>query len=533
MGNENGYFKLIRSEKGLSIRIFPPQANGEKVSYDEIIEYLNKNNIVNVDIVSLSKAVEDDSSKIKEVLLTLNKGYPVNEFMMLKFTDNNMTAVARFYPESNEGKEISKEEILSDLNNANVTYGIDEDNIDEFLLNRKYCTDYVIARGKPVTEGYDAKIEYFFSTDNKIRPKRNEDGSVDFHQLDNISHIKKDDILARLTPADAGRSGINVFGAKVVPRKVKRLSLKYGKNITLSEDGLSISSNVDGHVMIEGSKVFVSNTYEVPADVDNSTGDINYEGNVLVRGNVRTNFNIKASGDVEVYGVVEGASIIAGGQIILHHGIQGMSKGLLVSKGNIVARFIESSRVHSDGYIEADAIIQSHVAAKGDITVMGTKGNIIGGHVRSTSLIMAKVIGSPMGITTAVEVGVDPALQDKLADTKRQLADKSSEMKRIVQLAELFKKKSEAGQLDSEKQMIYKKTLEELAEFKNSIDFLQNQFEELTSQIAENSNSVIKVNQVIYPGTKVIVSSEIKLVNEELSHCRFKKQNGGVEILAL
>ena len=95
-------------------------------------------------------------------------------------------------------------------------------------------------------------------------------------------------------------------------------------------------SKVDGHVELTDGKVFVSDTFEVLADVDTSTGDINYDGNVHIKGNVRTGFCVRAKGDIIVDGVVEGAELYSDGQIILKRGIQGMNRGLLQAKGNII-----------------------------------------------------------------------------------------------------------------------------------------------------------------------------------------------------
>lgn len=533
MGNMNGYFKLLRNENGMSIRIFPPDKGGETVSYEEINKYLQTNHIVNVDVKELNRAVGLSADSVQQIVLTLNKGYPVNEMFDVVCDDANMKAVARFYPASNDGHEISKEDILSDLSGMGIKYGIDENEIDRFLNNRQYCMDYIIATGKQPRHGTDAKIIYNFNTNRQLKPKRNPDGSVDFHQLDNISHIHKGDVLAELIPEDEGEPGINVYGDSVSPKKVERKNLKHGKNITISEDGLKLISEVDGHAMLENEKVFVSNVYEVPADVDNSTGDISYEGSVVVKGNVRTGFKIKASGDIEVYGAVEGAEIVSGGQIILHHGIQGMSKGILVSKGNIVAKFIESARVHSQGYIEADAIIQSQVAAKGDITVKGTKGNIIGGYIRSSTLISAKTIGSPMGITTVVEVGTDPSVQEKIAELKSQLEEKNAAYKKMEQLAEMFKKKMEQGRLDKDKINVFKKTVEDMKSMRSDIIKSNEEYEGLVEGQKTNEDASISVSKDIFPGTKVIISGEVRFINEELCHCKFKKRSGEIDSLPL
>lgn len=533
MGNKNGYFRLIRNENGIGIKVFPPEPDGEEVQYNEIVKYLESNHILNIDIKALNRAVTKGAEDVQQVLLTPNKGYHVNEKMYIIFDDNNMKAIARFYPASNDGQDISKDEILSELEYSGIKYGINENEINRFLNDKQYCTDYIVAAGTPPRHGEDAKIKYHFNTDRRLRPKRNKDGSVDFHQLDNISHIHKGDLLAELIPADLGEPGTDVCGNSVQPKKVERKSLKHGKNITLSEDGMKMFSEVDGHAMLENDKVFVSNVYEVPADVDNSTGDISYEGSVTVKGNVRTGFKIKASGDVEVYGAVEGAEIVSGGQIILHHGIQGMSKGILVAKGNIVAKFIESAKVHAQGYVEADTIIQSQVAAKGDITVMGVKGNIIGGHVRSTSLISAKSIGSPMGITTMVEVGIDPNIQERINILKESMEEKNSTLKKMSQIVEMFKQKLKLGQIDNDKVALYKKSMEDIKTIQHELADMQKEYDNLASELTGNANATIAVSQDIFPGTKVVIGGEIRFINEELCHCRFKKQSGYIKSLPL
>ena len=92
---------------------------------------------------------------------------------------------------------------------------------------------------------------------------------------------------------DLGDVGTNVMGEKLKPREVKKKKLKYGRNITVSEDKLTMISEVDGHVTLVDDKVFVSDVLTVE-NVDNSTGDIDYEGSVQVNGNVCANFTIKA-----------------------------------------------------------------------------------------------------------------------------------------------------------------------------------------------------------------------------------------------
>lgn len=528
MQKRNGYFQVIRDDAGISLRLFPPENGGEPIKSEQIKKYLDKNQIIDYNFKKVTTALSD----LKQELIlpiSIYNGYPIHESVDIEVSDDGMTAIIRFYPPSNDGQRIALAEMKNDLEIAGLRYGIDMSILMSQLNNPVYCTDFVIAKGKPTREGKSAYVTYMFKTDRKAKPKHNDDGSVDFHDLDNISHIQKDELLAKLTPADLGENGTNVFGQEVRPHSVERKTLKYGKNIRLSEDSLEIYSEVDGHAMLEGDKVFVSNTYDVPADVDNSTGDIIYDGNVIIHGNVRTGFKVKASGDIEVFGAVEGAEIISGGQVVLHHGIQGMSRGMIVAKGNVITRFIESARVHSEGYIEAEAIIQSKVAAKGDVIVKGVKGNIIGGHVRSSTLIDAKSIGSNMGISTTVEVGLDPTVQDKFINLKKEMVDKNDELKKLLQVIEVLKKRLELGPVDDEKKSAYKRTVQTVGVLRSDILSKQDELDRLTEEISENSGAKVMVSRVIFPGTKVIVSGIQHNVNEQVSRCQYLKLKGEVK----
>lgn len=529
----NAYFQVIYDENGTSVKFFPATKGGEALKIEEVVKYLEKNKITDYDLVALNKGLSSSTEEETVVNIKSERGYKINELMVVRCAKEDMFAVARFYPPSNDGERETLDEIKRDLEYLGIKYGIDEKILAAFTKTPLYCTNIVIARGKPVIQGKDAYITYQFNTDKNVRPKRNEDGSVNFHELNNISHIKKGDVLATLTREVPGTDGITVKGVTVKPRDVGRKTFKYGRNIEISEDGLSMISMVNGHVELADDKVFVSNVYDVPADVDNSTGDITYDGNVFVHGSVRTGFKIEATGDVEVLGVVEGANIKAGGQIILHHGMQGMGKGELIAGGNVVSKFLESAVVKSGGFIEADTIIQCNVQAKGNITVDGSKGNIIGGSVKSETMVSAKTIGSDMGISTVVEVGIDPVLKEKVTLDGELIKKKEAERNQIASVLEVYKKKKEAGKLDKSKLPMYIKSVENFKNLSEEIDKLNEEMAELFEQMGTYKDACVKVTRDIYSGVRVIVSEEHLVINQSLSHCKFVKERGMVKAVPI
>lgn len=425
------------------------------------------------------------------------------------------------------------EEIYRELKDKKVTDGIIDSAIRRHLENPEYCKNIIIAKGVAPVNGHDAEIQYKFNVDRKAKPRLNEDGTVDFHQLDNINHVKKGDVLAVLIPEDPGIPGEDVCGNKIAPVKIKRYTLKHGKNIELSEDGFTMYSCVDGHVFLEGDRVFVSDNYEVPADVDNSTGDIEYNGSITVKGNVRTGFSLKAEGDIEIFGVVEGANIEAGKDVILHRGIQGMSKGVIKAQGNVISKFIESANVKAGGYIETDSVLHSDISAKGDIYVRGKNGSIIGGNTRSSVLIEAGTIGSPMGTSTSVEVGTDPAIKDRVSYLKKTISEKSEEKEKLDKVLAVLRKKKEMGILEEEKVPLIASTTKTVIMLDSQIKTMTKEFDSLQSELDSNNAAVIRVTKDIYPGTKVSISEDYILIHEHLCHCQYRKDRGEIKAMPL
>ena len=215
--------------------------------------------------------------------------------------------------------------------------------------------------------------------------------------MGNIKSVKEGDKLATLTPAYRGKAGVSVLGKPMMPKKVRNRVLRFGRNIRISEDKCTIYSKVSGHVTLVDDMVMVSDVYRVPANVDSSTGDIDYKGTVEVTGNVTTGFAVKAEGDIIVNGVVEGATLISGGNIVLKRGMQGMDRGMLQAEGNITAKFLENCKVRCKGMLKADAILHSDVECQENVDILGKKGLINGGSLSTYADVHATTLGSTMG----------------------------------------------------------------------------------------------------------------------------------------
>lgn len=533
MGNRNGYFRIMDKDDGTYLKLFPVQEDGFPVKADEILRYFSRQKIEGYNAPEINRAI-NNLNEIIEIKLNNNVSLPIYEEILIDIKADKMTVIGRFYPPSSKGKEIDKNEIMSNLKSKGIVYGIQEDVIEEFIKNKRYCEDLILAEGSPAIQGRDGKLNYNFKMSLSSKPKLNDDGTVDFHLLDNINKVSVGSVLAILIPEINGINGKDVFGKEIPSKKVEKKRFKYGRNIILSDDSLQLISEINGHVELDyEGKVTVFNTYEVPGDVDTSTGDIRYDGNVYVKGNVRTGFSIEASGDIEINGAVEGGKIKAGGQIILKRGIQGVNRGTLEAKGNIVAKFIENAKVTAGGNVESEYILHSNISANGDIILKGKRGLIIGGNVRSSRLIEAQNIGSDMGTSTIVEVGTDPSQIDYLAKLQEEEKELREEEYRTRQVVDLLKEKQKRGQLAADKVTEFRGILERYIKIYNRIKEVSIEIMEVTDSLRAETDARIKVTKNIYPGVKVVVGGEVLITRDVRSFSQFVKSEGEVKILTL
>lgn len=528
---QNGYFRLENRAGGYGIALYQPQGGGDEIHIEEIAEYLD-----GIKVSYERKRIEMVIMGEEDGFCRLGSGQcpVIPETYRLTVSEDGMFAIARFIPPSEEGRRISFDDFVKDLRFRNITYGIRMDALQEhFQSEGVFCTDLLVARGKEPTQGEDAKIEYNFNTDMHRHPAQREDGSVDYFHLSIINHCLRGEELARIIPEKPGENGYDVYGQPIKPREVKPETLKFGKNIELSEDKRVIRSMVDGHVTLVDDKVFVSDVYEVK-NVDVSTGNLEYDGSIEINGDVAANFEVKAGGNVIINGLVEGARIIAGGNIIIAKGMNGMGKGYLKAGGDVVVKFLENARVVTGGYVEAEAILHSRVSAGNEVRVEGRKGIIVGGYVQAGVRVSAKAIGASMGASTILEVGVNPLIKTQYSHMQKNITDSTKTVKNAEVILANFKDKMKKGFQYNEGQIKYMKSVAKLIEDKNAeLEQMNQRMERLRSMMEIQKQAEVVVNDEIFPGTTIIIGEASKTIQTSYRYCKFIKECGEVRMAAL
>ena len=520
----NAYFMFEEKTDGLYMNFFPAKDGGSPISMEDVIFVLDRKNIPNVDLAAVKAEIEKNTAS--SIKVGNNGIFSKSEWCDIKISRDGMLVAARFFPPFVGGDMMDKESILKELQFKKIKFGFSNEGIDAFLRDRDYGKQYVLAQGRKPVEGKDAVLEYLFDTNKKAMPKILDDGSVDFHNIDNITHVKKGDVVARITKEVEGVPGMDVYGNTLKPRQVAKKIFRYGRDLEVSEDGLELISKISGHITLDGDRVSVSNTYTVPADVNVSTGNINYDGSVVVTGNVLSGFSINATGDVEVRGIVENAYIEAGGNIIIGRGMQGMQSGVLKAGGCIVAKFIENAKsVEAKESVKVGALIQSNVSSGQEVIVEGKNGLIIGGKVVAKKLIQAKNVGSEMSTSTTLVVGVLPELKLRAEELKKNITGYNEDKEKLSTIVASLLKKAEVSQLDKPKLELLQKTKQSLDKVCEALKNACDEYSDIRQQIVESTDATIKISGSLYPGTKIVIGDSELIVKDKTSYCQFKKDD--------
>ena len=524
----DGFFEIKYQQDGIFLTVYPPVGKGLRVESRDVLEKLNKKMVrsFNKDAVELA-VLKADKNSVR--IADAQEEVKVDATGAVMVTPDKMKAFMTFTPPDG-GRMLTIEEMLGLLAKQGVIYGINKTTLETMAKYPVFNEMILVAEGTAPVNGKNGSVEIHFDISKDRKPTILEDGRVDFRELNLIESVRKGQKLCSLVPPEPGLAGKTVVGIDIPALSGKTANLPRGRNVEPVEDGQVLVASIDGQVNYIDGKVNVFSNYEVPADVDNSTGNIYFVGNVIVRGNVLSGFTIEAGGNVEVWGVVEGAVIKANGDIILRRGMQGLGKGTLVSGGDIIARYIEHSNIEAKNDIKSEAIMHSNVKCGNKLELSGKKGLLVGWSCKVGKEISAKVIGSHMATVTDIEVGVDPTLRERYKTLRDEIISSESDIKKAEQAITILRKLEAAGALTPDKQEMLAKSVRTKIYLSNKVNELKEEFTQIEAKLQQDVYGKIRAFNYIYPGTKIAIGTCLMFVKETLQYCTLYRDGADVRV---
>ena len=200
MEQNNACLRIAIHQGKAYCKLFAAKDGGARLDIKEAEHYLFVAGIYNYDKTEFRSFIQAGN---EGVLYLGPYSFPAfSAILETTIAEDDMTCFGKVYPPSLNGSELSRADIVNGLKKVGVRYGIQDDTIEEFLKKPVYFTDIPFALGEREVEGKDASIEYHFNANPSRRPNLNEDGSVDYHDLEIMNPIAKGDLLATLYPAD-------------------------------------------------------------------------------------------------------------------------------------------------------------------------------------------------------------------------------------------------------------------------------------------------------------------------------------------
>jgi uncharacterized protein (DUF342 family) len=522
------------STDGAFLKVVPPMGKGRRAAEAQALAALAARGVTDIDRELVSKTVREAAAAYVKVGDFEHR--PVNDSIVtVDIAEGEMKAYIQVMPPGQGGCDLSMETYLSFLRNNRVVFGVKEDFLRDFADKPVYKEPVVVAEGSRPIDGRDAYIQYNFETDQtKVRLREGSNGRVDFKELNIIQNVVENQPLAKKIPPETGAVGRTVTG-KVIPAKNgKDTSLPVGKNVHVGDDGATIIADINGQVVVVSGKINVEPVYTVQGDVNLKTGNIIFLGTVIINGNVEDGFSVKAAGNIEVNGTVEKAELDAEGDIIVHQGITGKSGGLVRAGRSIWARFIENAVVEAGNMVVAsDGIINSQVNAFKRIICQGKRAHIVGGRLRASEEINAKILGSPTsGTETICEVGFDPKSKAELDQLKldKEAAERQiEEIQRNLQTLINIKKQRKSLPEDKEAYM------RELMDKRQILMGDIKKAEEGIVKIQEFLNTIknrgrVSASAKVYPGVKILIRDAKDDVRNEYRAVTFILEKGLIRV---
>lgn len=443
-----------------------------------------------------------------------------------------LSAAVVLHAPKNGGAEITLEMVNEVIKNNGITTGIDFNAIKRIVDGKIYEVSACIARAVEPKRGQNGYINFRFDKEHKLKPRQDEFGIADYHELNAIVPIQKNDVIADIVMPTEGVPGKNIFGKDIPAQAGVQPKISLGKNTLLTTDGLKIIAACDGHIIFGNGCFQVEEAVTIKTDLDISVGNINFLGDVHIKGNIMEGFAVNAGKNVKIDGSVFGGEIIAGGNVTI---VGGCINSKVTCDGNADIGFCENAEIFSKGDVASKQFAFCKVFCYGALTAKGAKGVICGGKVTSMHDITAGVIGSTKYTPTEVYVGDGSVLFLRKREAEADLNESIRIFDMAVKNLAFLKQRKEAqgGNLTEAQQKQFRIGTQNKLFHSIRKTQIQETIAKLDEDIKNKDNLSAICTGTIYPGSKFVINFLTLDITETATRARVTIVNDKLEVIPI
>ncbi|GFO61652.1 hypothetical protein GMST_39770 [Geomonas silvestris] len=479
-------------------------------------------------------------SEVSPIAFTLQLGERRDATLSVSVSDDHMSATVSISA-AQGGRQIAREDILKALADQGVVVGLLDAEIDAAVAAGKAKRHQVAAGIQPIP-GEDTQFVSLVREGREVT-ELSEKETADYRDRGDLSSVSLGAPLMRRTPATKGIPGMNLLGVEL--STTDGVDSPWADNLSnvacdINDPDLLIAGCAGFPVLVPGG-ISVDPVLRLKR-VDLSTGHIRVQGSVEVEGDVTEGMLVTATESITVGGLVEAARLEAGGDIEVKGGVIGHSKLSLAKNeglagaaqvkagGRVSVQFAENAVINAGTEIAVQQLVmQSELTSAGCISVGepgGRKGHIIGGLCRAAALVHAVVIGSHAGVPTVVEVGVDPALNQKLSFVKDTLEEKNGRLDELAKT--LAYVRENPGSMEPGLFQLKEKVF---AKLQGEVTELTGEKKRLQKRMEINAQARVEVERDVFLGVQVRIGSAALQIEDDLLAPTFTLGEEGVEYI--
>ncbi len=447
----------------------------------------------------------------------------------VQVSDDGMVGYIKMEEAEESAEPISLSQLTEALEREKIVFGIAENVLEKLAQRPIYKIRMQVARGIAPVDGKDGEVIYYVKKDADYHPDYSEEGTVDYKSLSYFQTAKKDQLLCDIIPETEGTAGKNIYGVAIPPRKGRPAVSPVGKNTVPSEDGTQLFAACDGVTKYTKDKIDIHETLNIPSNVDQLTGNIDFTGDVVIAGDVCDGYSVKSGGNIIVKGVVECAKLEAAGSIHISKGINGGDRADIIAGGDFRSLYIENTTLLVHGNVYADYLIGSNVTCFGNIELMGRKELIIGGEIKIYGNINAREIGNENERLTLIEVlGIETTDTKAINEMEKERDASAANLKAFSEAIERFNSLRESrNEVLPEEQ--YEAARKQISLLKDKINLLTHQIRKLQESGRVEYNGMVACKKKIHQGVTICYGTQRNgPYNEGREHCRIYWHDGEI-----
>ena len=506
-------FVQVRRD-GIYLKLTPPKNDGQPIVETDVLLQVNrflgtrpKQRLIR----DLCSEESCDYTRIADIDHRPKADVRVN----VQLSQDRMKATMVVTEPGDYGAHMEYEALVSILKDYGITYGYDEDFLQDFCDTPVYNQSVSIAEGKFPVDGDDLYIEIFENSSDDTSEEQGD--KVNVRSRGNTSIISRGSVIGMLHQPSPGETGYNVLGEPLEAAPGVTRPYSIGASCELDPQSAEITAIISGELVFdnETQHLKIMEIYVVEGNLQN---DIDFPGSVLIKGDVENGYTIKAEANITIVGHLGKSTVECGGQLEIKAGINAVDafQEILVHvKENIYTRYINNAGIYAGkSVVVEDGILGSTVFADEYVVCRGRRAVINASSINARLGIYAKNFGSARGTKTNLTVAMPKTIQEERNSLQEKYEDFRSKIKPLKQSLSVQSRQkeilSQSGSVSIEMQEdIDQKTanleadIEQVEEILRTINNRLQELEVETDTLSKNA--FISSEKMLNPGVTIAI----------------------------